>query len=93
MLNETINVHPDKFDADIELANILAASDQAQQAKQVYETALARNGQANIGLLKAYTAFLFKTKQLLRAEQLLIACTSTFGRAKRQASGSQSHLR
>ena len=35
IMNETIEAHPDKFDADLELANIYANNDQASEAETV----------------------------------------------------------
>ena len=52
ILEETINAHPDKFDADLELAKIYSNTDPSR-AEQVLERAYLRSNKQNINVLKS----------------------------------------
>ena len=66
ILEETINAHPDKFDADLELAKIYSNTDPSR-AEEVLERAYLRNNKQNINVLKAYTQFQFSQEPAQRS--------------------------
>ena len=58
ILGETIEAHPDKFDADLELVKIHQGAEQYDEAEQALQAVYDRGGVRDINVLKAYTSFL-----------------------------------
>ena len=80
ILEETINAHPDKFDADLELAKIYSNTDPSR-AEQVLERAYLRSNKQNINVLKAYTQFQFSARTCSK-EQRFLLITRRYGLLK-----------